>query len=121
MRKTMLMAALAAAISLSAPAQGPAGDAARGKAIYMKNMCDSCHGSAGHGSRYGPRLTPPFPWAAFAQQTRHPRESMPRYAVEFVSDQDLADIHAYLSSIKPGPKASDIPLLKNPAQDRPPA
>jgi mono/diheme cytochrome c family protein len=37
---------------------------------------------------------------------------MPRYPLQQVSDQELADIHAYLSSIKPGPKAADIPLLK---------
>ena len=30
-------------------AQAPAGDAARGKALYMKNMCYTCHGSVGQG------------------------------------------------------------------------
>ena len=43
---------------------------------------------------------------------RRPRESMPRYAVEHVSDQELADIYAYVSSFKAGAKAADIPLLK---------
>jgi len=114
MKKTMLMAALAATVPLSAAAQAPAGDAARGKAAYIKNLCESCHGSDGHGSRYGPRLAPnPFPWEAFAQQMRHPRDSMPRFPAEFVSDQDLADMYAYLSSVKPGRKAAEIPLLKD--------
>jgi hypothetical protein len=38
---------------------------------------------------------------------------MPRYDAEFVSDEDLADIYAYLVSIKPGPKAADVSLLRD--------
>jgi len=106
-------AAALAACALGAAAQTPAGEAARGKSLYMKNMCYTCHGTGGQGTRYGGRLAPsPLPWEAFAQQTRHPRAAMPRYPVEFVSDADLADIVAYLASIKPGPKASEISLLK---------
>ena len=96
-------------------AQAPAGDAARGKALYMKNMCYTCHGTAGQGGERGsgPRIAPnPFPWEGFAQAIRRPRDVMPRYAAEFVSDQDLADMYAYVASIKPGPKANEIPLLK---------
>jgi mono/diheme cytochrome c family protein len=37
---------------------------------------------------------------------------MPRYAAEFLSDEELADIYAYLVSIKPGAKASEITLLQ---------
>jgi mono/diheme cytochrome c family protein len=37
---------------------------------------------------------------------------MPRYAREFVSDADLQDIYAYLASVKAGPAAKDIPLLR---------
>jgi hypothetical protein len=37
---------------------------------------------------------------------------MPRYPVEHLPDQDLADIYAYVASFKKGPKASEIPLLK---------
>ena len=115
MRISIVAGCSLAALSLGAFAQAPAGDAARGKPLYMKNMCYTCHGTLGQGGDRGsgPRIAPdPFPWEAFAQQTRRPRESMPRYPVEYVSDQDLADIYAYVVSIKPGPKASAIPLLK---------
>jgi mono/diheme cytochrome c family protein len=44
---------------------------------------------------------------------RHPRSSMPPYSPKYVSDKDLADIYAYVGSIATGPKASEIPLLKD--------
>ena len=116
MKSSTLALAACAALALAAQAQAPAGDAVRGKSLYMKNMCYTCHGTAGQGGDRGsgPRLAPnPFPWEGFAQQTRRPRESMPRYPAQFVSDRDLADIYAYVVSIKPGPKAAEIPLLKD--------
>jgi mono/diheme cytochrome c family protein len=108
-----MLAALAAGPSL---ADAPKGDAARGQALYMKNLCYTCHGTAGQGGDRGsgPRIAPNvWPWEGFAQQTRRPRESMPRYPVEQISDQELADVYAYLVSVKPGAKASEIPLLKD--------
>lgn len=114
MRKlTLITLAMAACAAF---AQAPAGDAARGKAAYMKHMCYTCHGTAGQGGDRGsgPRIAyDVWPYEAFAQQTRRPRESMPRYPVEFLSDQELADIHAYVASQKRGAKAGEIPLLKN--------
>ena len=110
-----LVAAVAATISLGALAQAPAGDMARGKAAYMKNMCHTCHGTAGQGGDRGsgPRIAyDVWPYEAFAQQTRRPRESMPRYPKEHLGDQDMADIYAYVSSLKRGAKAAEIPLLK---------
>jgi mono/diheme cytochrome c family protein len=44
-------------------------------------------------------------------QVRTPRLDMPAYRKDFVSDQELADIYAYLSAVKPSPTAKDIPLL----------
>ena len=110
-----LIAALAATLSLGAHAQAPAGDAARGKSAYMKNMCYTCHGTAGQGGDRGsgPRIAyDTWPYEAFAQQVRRPRQSMPRYPKEFLADQDMADIYAYVASFKRGAKAGEIPLLK---------
>lgn len=91
----------------------PAGSAESGRKIFMHQMCHNCHGTIGHsGGVAGPRIAPnPFPWAAFAQQVRKPRQAMPPYSEKNLPEQDLADIYAYLSSIKPGPAAQDIPLL----------
>jgi ubiquinol-cytochrome c reductase cytochrome c subunit len=114
-RIALSMAIALAAAALQVHAQAPAGDAARGKAAFMKQGCYACHGTVGQGGDRGsgPRIAyDVWPWEAFSQQVRRPRESMPRYAREHVSDQDLADMYAYVVSIKRGPKASEIPLLK---------
>jgi len=105
-----------AAASASSAAAKPAPSAQRGKTLFVRQMCYTCHGYAGQGGERGsgPRLVPNlFPYPAFVQQVRHPRQDMPRYSERFTSEADLADIHAYLASIKPGPKAADIAALRD--------
>ncbi len=102
------------ASALLAQEKPPAGSAERGYEAYMKYQCYTCHGTVGHGADRGtgPKLAPnPSPYTAFALQVRTPRLDMPAYRKPFLSDQELADIYAYLSSIKPSPPAKDIPLL----------
>jgi mono/diheme cytochrome c family protein len=113
--KKILAMLVAAAFAQAAFADAPKGDVPRGKSLYMKNLCYTCHGTAGQGGDRGsgPRIAyDVWPWEGFVQQVRHPRESMPRYSVQHVSEQDLADIYAYVSSMKRGPRASEIPLLR---------
>ena len=88
----------------------------RGKTLYVKNMCHTCHGTVGNGGERtsGPPVAPNvWPLEAFRTQMRSPRQDMPRYGDKFLSDSDINDIHAWLSTIKGGPKAKDIPLLAN--------
>ena len=92
----------------------PPGSAERGNQAYMKYMCYTCHGTVGQGADRGagPKLAPGLsPYPAFALQVRTPRLDMPPYRQQFLSDQDLADIYAYLLTIKPSAAAKDIPLL----------
>ncbi|HUP31278.1 MAG TPA: cytochrome c [Usitatibacter sp.] len=113
--RNAIAAAIAATFTIAAHAQAPAGDAARGKAGYMKNMCYTCHGTVGQGGDRGsgPRIAyDVWPWEAFAQQVRRPRESMPRYDRAHLGDAELADIYAYVASAKAGVKSKDIPLLR---------
>ncbi|HSE89835.1 MAG TPA: cytochrome c [Candidatus Binatia bacterium] len=92
----------------------PPGSAERGYQTYMKYMCYTCHGTVGQGADRGagPKLAPGLsPYPAFALQVRMPRLDMPPYRQQFLSDQDIADIYAYLLTIKPSAAAKDIPLL----------
>lgn len=91
----------------------PAGSAENGYKVYMKYMCYTCHGTVGQGADRGtgPKLAPnPVSFATFRAQLRTPRQDMPAYRKEFVSDQELADLYAYLASIKPSPAAKELPL-----------
>ena len=116
MRRRLCAALLAvAAAAALAQERAPAGSIERGHQAYMKFRCYSCHGTVGQGGERnaGPRLAPnPFPWAGFALQVRTPRQDMPPYRKAHLSDQELADIYAYVRSIKPSPAASAIPLPK---------
>jgi ubiquinol-cytochrome c reductase cytochrome c subunit len=107
-------AVLAAQLCSAQSAQGPAGSAERGRKSYMEQLCYTCHGTVGQGGERGagPRIAPnPWPWPAFAQQTRKPRAVMPPYTEKNLSDQDLADIYAYIRSVPAQRAAKDIPEL----------
>lgn len=100
-------------LATPASAQAPTGSAERGYQVYTRLMCHACHGTVGQGGERGagPKLTPfPLPYSAFAAQVRTPRQVMPPYTPKWVSDQDIADMYAYIMSIKPPPAAKDLPL-----------
>ncbi len=88
-------------------AQAPAGDVAKGKALFMKNGCYECHGTVGQGGT-GPRIAPRTGSIAYV---RKPAAQMPPYTAKVMSDADLADVLAYLMSIPAPPSAKNIPLL----------
>jgi ubiquinol-cytochrome c reductase cytochrome c subunit len=108
----------AALLVLTAPVvfaqdKAPGGSAESGYKAYMKYQCYTCHGTVGQGADRGtgPKLAPiPVSYATFAAQVRAPRQDMPAYRQQFVSDQELADIYAFLTTIKPSPAAKDLPL-----------
>ena len=88
-----------------------AADADNGKKLYATIGCYECHGRVGQGGGAGPKLAPrPIPLEALVAYVRHPSGAMPPYTSKLVTDEQLADIHAYLATIPP--PAKDIPLLK---------
>jgi ubiquinol-cytochrome c reductase cytochrome c subunit len=102
-----------AQISLAQTHAGPSPE--RGYRLYMEKMCYTCHGTVGQGGERGtgPQIAPSeWPFEAFAQQVRHPRQDMPRYPARYVTDDELRDIQAYLAGIKPSRPSKDIELLK---------
>jgi mono/diheme cytochrome c family protein len=106
-----------AAIALVMVAQAgqpaaPAGDVEKGRTLFVKNGCYQCHNYEGHGGAAGARLAPnPLPWRGFSSYVRAPRGDMPPYTVKVMSEQDLADVYAYLRSRPRPPAVSNIPLL----------
>ena len=87
-----------------------AGSAGNGKSLYLKYSCYACHGYDGHGGA-GARLVPMrMNLPGFSAYIRNPRQ-MPPYTAKVVSDQDMADIYAFLKSLPHPPDARSISLL----------
>jgi mono/diheme cytochrome c family protein len=111
---TSARARVADAAQESKPTETPSGNAENGKQVFNKNGCYECHGHEGQGSSMtGPRIAPdPVPFDVLARYVRKPMGEMPPYTAKVVSDQELADIYAFLQS-RPHPQAAkNIPLLK---------
>ena len=114
---TLIVMAPVVGVLLSAQASDATaqakGDAENGKKIFTSYGCYQCHNYAAHGGRAGPRLAPnPIPFAAFSRFVREPRNSMPPYTPKSVSDQELADIYAFLLTIPAPPAVDSIPILR---------
>jgi mono/diheme cytochrome c family protein len=121
MTSISLKAVLAIAASLAAigaatgqQASIPAGNIDNGKALYRTTGCYQCHGLAGQGAMMtGPRVSrTAFAFDGFLNQLRHPSNQMPPYEAAILSDQDVADIFAYLRQMPAPRDPNGIPLLK---------
>ena len=108
------LAAFAAALLIGQGA-ALAADAAKGKQAFMKYGCWQCHGTIGQGSPItGPKLAPdPLPYEAMSSFIRSSSRRMPPYREAVLSNEDLQDIHAYLSSIPKSADPKSIPLLSD--------
>lgn len=106
----MLISILFASLLL---AQTPSGNAQNGRKLFENYGCYQCHGREAQGGLgTGPRLGPkPIAFAAVQRYIRHPTGQMPPYTAKVVSDKDLADIYAFLQSVKQPPAVNEIPLL----------
>lgn len=104
----------------NASAQGnPAtltGNPTRGEGFFNAYTCYGCHGYTGETGSTGVRLNPPrLNQSGFIAYLRNPPNPtrMPPYQQEEVTDQNLADIYAFLTSLDSGsPEAEDIDLLQ---------
>ena len=96
-----------------ASAASPAGSATNGKKIFESYGCYQCHGYEGQGGA-GARLAPrPIAFPQFSRYVRQPTNQMPPYTRKVVSDQEVADIYAYLQTIAQPPSAKSIPILNH--------
>ncbi len=81
----------------------PKGDVANGKKVYLATGCYFCHGRAGQGGAYnGPApvlAKTEMPFEGFKGQLRQPAQDMPAYSEAVMSDQQAADIYAFVQSL----------------------
>ena len=107
-----ILVMILAAAQAPSPATAPAGNAATGKRLYMSYYCYACHGTQGQGGKDGVRIAPnPPAFAAFHSYVRKPSGTMPAYTSLVVTEQELADLYAFLKTIPQPPSAKSIPLL----------
>lgn len=112
-----VIALVVAAPSMHAQDAGPTGDAASGKRIFLADGCFMCHGRVGQGGGYNgpvPALAKTeLPFEAFKNQLRQPADDMPAYSTAVISDQQIADIYAFVRSLPGRRNPKDIAILNN--------
>jgi ubiquinol-cytochrome c reductase cytochrome c subunit len=90
--------------------KAPAGDVENGKKLYRATGCYECHGTVAQGSpRTGPMLLTARPFDGFLRQLRRPSAEMPPYVAKVLSDQQAADIYAFIQTL---PKPVDYKTIK---------
>jgi mono/diheme cytochrome c family protein len=105
------LAALAAGLVLGCGG-ALAASAEKGKIAFVQHGCWPCHGFQGQGGVAGPKLAPePLALETLTAFVRTSNRAMPPYMEAILSNEDLADIHAYLESIPKAPDPKGIPLL----------
>ena len=114
----LVLALASLAFGACAQAQdAPKGDAARGKQLWLADGCSYCHGTVGQGGggrAAGLRIAQqPIPFGAFLNQLRQPANDMPPYVETVLSEQDVADIFAYIQALPPPPDLKTIGILAN--------
>ena len=77
----------------------PSDQIARGRALMVTHECAACHGLDGRGGVIGKPIVGFSATQLRAKTTQGPGE-MPAFANGQLSDQDLADIAAYLKSLQ---------------------
>jgi hydroxylamine dehydrogenase len=97
-RALLLLLGLAGAALVPARADGAPPP---GEALYIQRGCLGCHGASGRGGVGPPLAATTLDFDGFRRQVRQPRERMPRFHAETVSDQELRTIHEYLRGVPP--------------------
>ena len=90
---------------------------ANGEAAYLRAGCQACHGTVGHGGA-APALAPnTLPLDAFTAWVRRGTpgwtitRGMPAFSAAVMTDQELADVRAFLAALPPPRAVEDIPEL----------
>lgn len=83
-----------------------------GGVLFKKVGCYQCHGNEAQGGLSGPRIGPNVvPFARFSQYIRKPANDMPPYSTKVLSDQDVADLYAWVQARPRPPAVNTLPQL----------
>jgi mono/diheme cytochrome c family protein len=110
MRFHRIILAGAAVLACLAAAEA-APSAANGKTVFHRTGCFECHNYQGQGG-VGPRLTV-VGFDALKAYVRGANGNMPPYRPSVLSDDEIADIYAYLQSIPKPPAPDSIAAIRN--------
>jgi mono/diheme cytochrome c family protein len=93
----VLVLVISGAMASIAFAQDPV---ATGQVIWEEQSgCKNCHGDSGEGKWAGPLAGTEKTVDEWIAQVRNPRRAMPAFSAEQISDEQIADVHAYLASL----------------------
>jgi len=99
----LLLCALVAISGPLLPLGAQEATAPDGERLFITKGCLGCHGVSGRGG-VGPELAnTSLTVEAFLLQLRQPRDLMPAFHAEVVSEADVRAIHAFLRSVGPRP------------------
>jgi len=102
-------------------ARPAAGDAGTGQRMFAP-LCNSCHPGANAGigpALYGPQFAQRYPEdAALAAVVRRGKGGMPAFSPAQLSDQDMADLIAYLRGLGSGTIAPEPTPTPRPRRER---
>jgi mono/diheme cytochrome c family protein len=103
---------MVAALGLAAVSGAHAAPSAvNGKTVFARAGCFECHNYQGQGG-VGPRLTG-VGFDGLKAYVRGANGNMPPYRPSVLSDDEIADIYAYLQSIPKPPAPDSIAAIKN--------
>ena len=89
--------------------EGAVGNAANGQSLFFEMGCNVCHGDRGEGL-VGPTIAMTVvPLDRVITQYREPLEAMTAFPPDQVSDEEIADIYAWLQTVPRPPDADVIP------------
>jgi ubiquinol-cytochrome c reductase cytochrome c subunit len=105
----IILLGAAALAPISSAAAAPS--AANGRSVFHSAGCYECHNYQGQGGT-GPRLTA-VNFDRLKAYVRAANGNMPPYRPSVLSDEEIADIFAYLQSVPKPPPADSIPAIRN--------
>jgi mono/diheme cytochrome c family protein len=116
-RIAVVAAATLGGVSIASAQDAPKGDATNGKKVFLADGCFTCHGRVGQGGAYnGPApilAHTALPFDAFKNQLRNPADDMPAFSTAVVTDQEVADIYAFVQTLPGATSPKDIAILNN--------